>query len=629
MSTAIYNGVNLGAYLLTERIEQAPSLDPSRSDQLYTDSILKVKSVIYPNCLASLPGEVPATTAARIRHLLTCPRKPLAYTTGGVTYFDLPGGLDDANGPMPLQDGFSVVQISEGAWIVTWGVRVCLTDCGSGSPPAYLSNRWEAAVSFDRDGYDTRRTSGLLIVSSRGPSSPDDLRSLVTPGIDPGFRRETADYRLAPDGLHYHYAFVDRKLSKIPPYPATTMDGEQVESCSVFGGKRQGMLNLTLTAPPTVDARDLLNACIKVAMGRVFASDPQRDQKANPLIREAAFRESLSDTKNAVSLSLKWAMRPAGSRDAGKKPGLAGQLIGGGIGSIGGPFGAWAGAAIGGQLDAQTPEGRDQKALPMFAAWLGRPLDGFDPARGIAPPLRGVTGQIRLVAAALRDPCGSDVELRSSGFDNQFVGTTSDGATVSVGTFDPSNPPDDTAALYSTEEPPGVWDTWVVTAHYQDDTGWDVLPPAKPGGAGKAVCMRGRAFTLRYEWAFTREGGEPTVPMPVENADENWVYVAGDFSSEPLDVAADGVSIRYSAAGYWIYKALDPAKVVISYPIPPFLNKSLFSTQPTVSELRGDPSIRGTGIAPNNPMDEARAILDALTGGGLNRLTAGGGLPGN
>src|SRR4051812_5562069 len=104
-----YNTVDLGSYLLTQKIDQGPVYDPSRSDQIYTSVVLRCKSVLYANCLAAVGGETPPATAARIRHYLTAPRRPLSYSVGGVSFIDLPGGLDDANGPMPLDDAFSLV----------------------------------------------------------------------------------------------------------------------------------------------------------------------------------------------------------------------------------------------------------------------------------------------------------------------------------------------------------------------------------------------------------------------------------------------------------------------------------------------------------------------------------------
>lgn len=626
-------------------------MDPSNTDQLYTVMKLSVQAVLNPALLPSGIGESPAATVARIRHYLTAPRRPLLFSVGD-TIINLPGGIDDANGPFPDDGAFAVTMFSPTSFLVSWSCTVRLVDCDTGgSVPAYLSNRWTETNTYDENWYATNKLNGLLIVSSRGFNSPDDLRGLVTPGVAAGFRRISADYKLSEDGLHYNYSFVDRQLSKVPPFPATKMAGRQVESTTVNGGKRHGEINLTLTGPPNIPPRDLMNAGIRIAMNRVWASGPLTTGKQ--LVIDGSITENLDDTANDVSINLRWMMAPIVGRELGAKPANPSALAGFGAGAGGGVVGsggvgggigagllgggaAWVtspgpGAAGPAQNATPTQQNKNPAGMATYAGWLGSPIAGSNPTVGIAPPLRGLTDNVKMVAAALRDPCGSSFTLTGStpGFgDNSLVGTSDDGGNVSLSTFDPQFPPDDTQALYSTDDTPGVYDIYQITSHYRLHTGKALLPPPTDDSLCAFPQVHGAYMTCKVEWAATRRGAPPTIPGVNFGAQgDNAILLDSDYSPDGLDLAGDGVSVVYKAAGWLLFGFKDWKQISTAAPIPPFLDFGALS----------EPSLMATGtlddsiISPS--LTSSSQIVNPFLSIGiqaLQSLTAGGGdIPAN
>src|SRR5205807_926483 len=99
-----------------------------------------------------------------------------------------------------------------------------------------------------------------------------------------------------------------------------------------------------------------------------------------------------------------------------------------------------------------------------------------DGTRGV-----GTAAALGLVAAALNDPCGSAIaSLTTDGFDTSI--STGPGITVNtVPTLPPQ--PDDFSALYS-DDTPGTYDHYTISARYQREGGTKVLPATGAGPDG-------------------------------------------------------------------------------------------------------------------------------------------------
>lgn len=655
MASLTYNGIDL-SYILTKSIEQGPFYDPSRTDQLYTKIVLRVESIVTLGT-APASGDADATAiAARIRHMLTRPRRALVYSVGGSTYLNIAEasgrtGGDDANGPKPLE-GCRVVPCGTSSYHVEWGVEVCVTDCAAGESTGsdsrgYLSLKWSEATVYDANWYATKRRTGLMIVSSRGRDEPDKLRAVVTPLVDQGFRRESAEYSLSEDGLHYRFSFVDKQLHRPPPFPATKMSGSMVESVPLPGAKRRGMIHVRLEGPPGIPCRDMLNTAIAICMQRANEGDIFSGRGGRLLVG-GSFKESLNDDENSIDVTLEYLMKPSRTREKGSK-------ASGGIGAFLSPATSlFTGAAsnpaglisptagiittVGNAVfsPSKTPDGKDTGALPINAGWVGKPLFGASPSRGVAPPTRGLADQVRLVAAALNDPCGSQMttnELTMGGFEpSEVVQTTSDGSTLTVNQLTMDQPPDDIDSKFG-DGMPGVWDHYVVRTSYHDDSGKRILPATGTDAKASVVQMHGAYMTCKLEWSVARIGGPPIVPAK-ESSDKNVVYLYGDVEQPNVEPAADGASLRYEMSGVYYYGILNRNAAVIAAPIPQFVQQQLIQSGPSVlmapspmGSGSSNATTSGVGDPPSGPAADGgptsftSAIL-STAGVGANIFTA-------
>jgi len=651
MAALTYNGIDL-SYILTKSIDQGPFYDPSRTDQIYTRIVLRVQSIVS---LGTSPasGDADATAiAARIRHMLTRPRRALVYSVGGSTYLNIAEasgrtGGDDANGPKPLE-GCRVVPCGTASYLVEWGVEVCITDCAAGESTGhesrgYLSLRWTETSTIDANWYTTKRRSGLLIVSSRGRDEPDKLRNIVTPGVDQGFRRESAEYSLSEDGLNYRFSFADKQLHRPPPFPATKMSGSMIESVPLPGAKRRGMVHVRLEGPPGVPARDMLNTAIAVCMQRANEGDIYQG-KGGKLFVGGSFKESLNDDENAIEVTLEYMMKPSRARQKGKTststiggiatpgigllPGIVanpGNLISPAFGVASSVFGAFSPPPT----PTLTTDGKDTGALPINAGWVGKPLFGVDPTRGVAPPTRGMADQVRLIAAALNDPCGTQLttqELTPGYTPSEMVQTNPDGSTLTVNQLTPDQPPDDLDGKYG-DGMPGVWDHYIVRTSYHDDSGKRILPATGTNTSASVVQMHGAYMRCKLEWSVARVGGPPIIPAK-ETSDPNVVYLYGDVEQPNIEPAADGVSLRHEMSGVYYYGFLNRNAAVVAAPIPQFVQQDLTRGSPGVLLAAspvgssGGPAANSAGSPPSGPSAEGGPTSFTGAGAGLV-VTAG------
>lgn len=615
-----YNGIDL-SYVLTERVSQESSRDPSGTDQLYTTFRVDVRAVVAPNVNPANGSEAPGLTVARVRHMLLQPRQSLTYVTpDGAVLVAADGTTDAANGPFPLH--CTVSQVTAGSFMVEYSVECRLTDCGAAGDRQYLSLRWSEAVSIDEMWRTVKTRNGTLIV--KGGVDADSLRGLVTPGVSKGFRRELARYELNETNLQIRFTFTDREMMRPPPAPAIRCRGRQVESTPMPGAIRHGELSLRLEGPKGVSPRELLNAAIRIGVSRANASGVLVGPGGRMLIG-GSVAESLNDDENAVELSLRWKMKPVAQRNAGR------GLSEGSMQSM--PNSFLQGIGNGGLPVFPPPpppqpnaQGRETGALPIgYASWVGAPLPGSDPLRAIGGVGRGTAPDIRLIAAALNDPCGQTAVINELHGGNFWAGFSADGAQVQVlSTTAPGyGPPyyqgqaDDSQALYS-DSSPGVYEHYTLTAIYRDSGGNCVLPSTKAGEKGAEVRVCNSQLSMRLEWSASRTGGPPVWPSVSPPDKSNVVYVGGTIPVEHVDVGGDGVSLLYSASGIFDFEFLDASIVAIAAPVPPWLALGAAANEPNSVFGQAQWPFKGSGGA--NPFTGQGV---SLTGGG----SGGGGPP--
>ena len=578
MAILTYNGYPL-RHQSTDFVAQEFVRDPSDTDHLYVRYEIRCKCVLTDNDLYRTSLETLEQALERVRKTLSVERKALKLENAeDRPILDVPAGGDDRNGPKPLY--LNITRVTPATFLLDYAIE-CHVRQGCADHtyvlPKYLSNRWAETNSYDAVWLCTRRREGLLVLSSRA-TDPDDLRGLVTPEVPRGFRRESAAYTLSEDGTKIRYQFVDKEMMDPPPAPAVRLRGRMRETTPKPGAVRYGHIDLALEAPKAVDKADLVARAIRIVMSRVYASGG-----AGPGQRAtfgATAEEVLDDDKNAISLSVEWMMAAGKDRAAPAPGGVLDKVPFGGLFSwIGRAYdnGPGAGAGPAKPPQAVDADGNDKAALAMRFGWVGEPVPGSNPDRGIAPPVRGSAEYVKLVAAALSDPCGTDAELVASpANENTLVGTSGSGGTGGTVTATTSDSAilETPSALYADDPMSGVWEHFTCTNHYTHREGVAVLESTKEGEDPKAVRLHNPSLSLTVEFSGKRTGGPPIIPDP-KASPKHWVYTGGTISPQALDVAADGVTPVYAISGVLNYRCLKPCNAPLVTPFSPFLDTDL------------------------------------------------------
>lgn len=613
-----YNGITLSC-LHTQRVEQTAVYDESGADQLYTKVVLTVGAVFNSTCAPVALGESPGQAMSRVRHMLLLPRQNLVFAPCGDTLFTV-AAPDDANGPEPK--ACTISAITPATWDVSFTIEFCIRDCPEGDASrAWLSLKWEETITFDENWFAVKKRSGLLILSSRDPSrsGPNGYRGLVTPDVPNGFRRKSAQYHVVKNGLGLRFDFVDVELAEPPPAPALKLTGRMVVSVPLPGGQYKAEISLRLTGSRTTSKQDLMAAAIRAAMGRVNATGIDRQKGTGKILIGGAIEEDLDDERKAVGLTLTWNIKPSAT----------------------GWFSSALGAALA-AVGAAQPPGR----LGADFNWVGQPLAGSVENRGIAPSTDGTAFNVRLLAAALNDPCSRSPQWENAakppkrtpvspggngsegqGADGAFGFTTEDGTAVSIAYGDDLSHAtagyDDFQGLYI-DDGPGVYETYVITCHYFDDPGVTVRPSTKPGGKAVALSYHAGIRKLRVEFTATKIGDRPTIPFK-DPGDPNIVWESGNDSVAGIDLAADGVNQRFTVTGIYNYAFLDGSQVVEAAPLPPFISRRLRLSAGT-SAGRAAEDITFPADEGSNTFDETGiTIVDLSQGAGGD--WGGGGQP--
>lgn len=465
-----YNGI-VFSYGQTMHHAVGPVRDPSGSDQLFIKIKFKTKSLLYVNDLTGLgitpstPADIAAgspavvATYARIRHMLCAPRKPLywdatspsvgggAPAAGAAAYINLPSGRDDANGPWPDSEAFSVVYTTPTCLEVTWACEVSLIDCQPyASAPDPLSIRWTDSVTIDKYWKMTYNRVGLLIRSSNGADVDSLRRSGVMlpdfpgmPGVlAPGFRRVSSEYKVSPDGLNCNFRFQDEQIRYTPPYPIIDMDINQSETFPNASSVRNGRVSVELRGCQQASVMNLADWALAIFKMRVWAANPIAIDTGKGYLTlgqtTIKTRESVDDVAVAVEGTYKSSTNqkretsiiPIGGIGAGALFGTSNWLTG-----LAGPAGLLIDAFASGTAPP-TSTGADPSANPVFT-WIGAgttpiiaqprtdpvwtPPAGttstgaqFTNASGNSPDFPntgwGMASAIQIAASVLKDPCG-------------------------------------------------------------------------------------------------------------------------------------------------------------------------------------------------------------------------------
>ncbi|GAB4134094.1 MAG: hypothetical protein Kow0040_17340 [Thermogutta sp.] len=216
-----------------------------------------------------------------------------------------------------------------------------------GPGPWALNNRWSVSEAFDTDFFCTRTYTGVIRLSQAFPAAQTFARFLAFPQLEPGFRRDSAEYSVSENGLEVAYRITDKQEAHAPPWPCTRMEVRHSETLQRFGYLVQSQCSVRLAGPPGVGKSLLLARLAQIFRNRILWDDS---------IGNSAFVDSLRITdeigpENAVSGELTVVRYPESEvLNRETKSGWAAGMIGGTLAGI--ASGGAAGGILGGALGA-------------------------------------------------------------------------------------------------------------------------------------------------------------------------------------------------------------------------------------------------------------------------------------
>lgn len=319
-TTVIYNNVRI-ENCQTREFGQEIVYDPSGTDVLCVRYRLAVEGYIHvqQSAAATHGIQAPGLPLAeplsfhfdRVSALLGEARKPLAvYWEGYQVLLARPAesgsaqptvNTDVNNGPHPR--GLDVVQVTPAAIKVRWSVETSVSGCaGNGlarkAPQKIINNRWSVSETRDSDFYTTRRIAGTIRFAE-GLSPKHALADAVVPGLEKGFRRESFEYEVSPNGLEASYAIVDKQVHHAAPWPATQMDVTHNYSTN-DALTWVDEVNVTLRGSPEADRRLLLQRMLQIIDQRVDALQKVQESDKQYLLENVVITEHLG-AENVVS----------------------------------------------------------------------------------------------------------------------------------------------------------------------------------------------------------------------------------------------------------------------------------------------------------------------------------------
>lgn len=570
------------AYIQTHSINREPQYTDDGVDYLYTKVTLSFQAVFNANILPFTIGDGTATgTINRVKHYLEIPRQRIQFYVGNDVLIDSPTAgktVDCKNGPFCRSVNIKRIGGLE-THLVDCVYETYVQDCpAGGTPPSYLSHRWTDTAKMDENFYTTWTRSGRVVVRADMLTNPDSLRGVVTPVLQPGFVRKSAEYILQSDGLTLQYTITDQEAYLTFPYPACTAEGTYRES-SPEGARRFIECRVRLTSSKDTQQSDngkadLLQTAMLVAATKIHAGQGfQGTLHPNSpyMLRTVAVETAL--WANSVDVMFR--------------------------------------AEI-------TALGLTTGEIPMELDRFAEPPAGCDPAfdetNGPTARDRGTAG-LQLVAAALGDPClQATARQQTSGGTTELA--TGDVAPAEV--FTTALLPDGNSSLLKATTGAGLYTNYLVTKRLENPPHVFQMPVAKmvssPAASSVFIQTAAPAARMYVDWTAERVGGQPDLPTPNlrkpdGTPDTNAVLVGKTFGAANVEHGGDGENARYTISGTYIYGFKDPDVVTLTPAMTPYLQLSSIQAQMTLKAIQFKTGL----IDAASPADPYQTILKAGT----------------
>ncbi len=556
MSELIYNNESY-QHVLTKEFQDSSELEPSGTDEKYIKVRLVVQFVFTSegNVFPALPNEEPAQTFNRLKESLMTPRKPLSFSNNGKDLINI-SSVDPSNGPHP-QYCHPVLEHSFGpaAWVVEWCVECALPPCADMKTKPFLTCRWSQTSDVDERGYSTLTTAGRATVNPQyfvqglNPArvTPDTFRYTFLPPLLLTFERKY-HYVISENNLEFAFTFTDTEKLYSPPdgfvrtrgkSVLTTMTGGlfYITASSEVVGKKGTSKTALVTLALTICSQKLA----MVGLLRGVGDD------ANKFTFQMSLDAEMETDTVRCMIKAK-AMSPV-------QPGDTDVL--------------------------QILDRLDKRFETPSSAVGDKPLD-------VGP---GGFAQLRVVAAALGDPCTFDRGIlglstpnvssyRQGSLQPPVSGTTSGVSSLSTASFVRVLP-----ASTQPLPPPNGWDTIAgvteaihIETSYPRNQGIVVLPVAGSQANGNtivAIALNNPVMMKTFSYSVTKIGSQP-LPPDVRSLDPNLVLLNDTPNPCNINQEADG-KLKYVLSGSATYAILNPDKANIAYPLPPWMSISNFA----------------------------------------------------
>ena len=584
--------------------------------------------------VAGLTGNPTAKLMKQIRHSLSLPRRQFTWEIYGTPYLQSapPGpdgySLDSNNGPKPRV--LSISKLTEASFLVEWAIEFCEGACDESLPGVGVAAlRFSQTTSYDERWYAILRTTGYLIVRSDLRVNPDQLRGLVTPFVANGFYRTKSSYQLAENGLRLNFDFEEQQRYRLPPAGIAKATGKfTVMSGDSTSATMIAMVQLHLEGYPSSNVSEMIEIGARIAVTKINAASPQKNKGC--YIGKASITENLWD--NEVDITVQAVLdNSAGSASTAARNAAA--LAFAAVINAGGDVKAAARAArdaangVGGVTQEQF------NALAINRGVFGTPLDLtnpdlspiIDPANpiaGIAPSLRGNAPFLSLVASYFNDPClsgsaaawtaatgpppppsaaslgflsglgilptstsGQNPSMSSGG---NPASTTGQNPSMAGGNSDfaqsatqlsfsivsnsqaPITPGQEDESLINDDSNPGLWESWMISTRFNSNQNKVMLPTCQAGASAIIIQLAAPTITANVTWTASKTGAQPEIP-PQTPLNSNSELLTAIVDRENVVVAADGVTLKYTASGIYSYAFYNPTLVNQTYPVPPWL----------------------------------------------------------
>lgn len=313
MATNVYyNGVELHN-VVTRHWDQEIVYDESGTDVLFQRYHLQFEGLLHlqGRTLASTPAWIAQQGGGGPRNHITAMyeavRQRLAESNRDLqVYIDNAMVLeiraagknmatsDLENGPKPKHVEITSIA-SDQVFRVMFEIEGAIGDCRNGNKQSVLSNRWSVGEVMDGDFYTTKTVRGRVRFSSSIRPNPLSMRSVVVPGLEKGFKRESLDYVVSANGLEAEYTVVDRQVHYAAPWPATKIEGTYSE------GTDDGITffsdcHIALQGPPSARKRELLTLAIRCIEARTGQLAGAVNDKV--LVVSAVLTEHIGETNS-------------------------------------------------------------------------------------------------------------------------------------------------------------------------------------------------------------------------------------------------------------------------------------------------------------------------------------------